>query len=250
MSTSPEPGQKPTADSEHLPVVVVLGAGMGGRGVAAALTGAARLIIVDRTVEFAAPVVEAVTAAGGVAEPVALDLTDLAAVTAFRDDLLSAYGRVDAVVHLVGGWQGSATVDAGAIAAWTALLPGVLTTVQTTTVAFAETLAAAPRGRYVMISSVSVAAPTRGNAAYASLKAAAQTWVAALDNAFVTDGSTAARAVVLAVKALLDDAMRRAHPERKFPGYTDVADLGRAVADVLGDGDLPTSPAYIDLTSR
>jgi NADP-dependent 3-hydroxy acid dehydrogenase YdfG len=236
-------------DIGDLPVVVVLGAGMGGRGVCTALTGAARLVVVDRTIEIAARAVTPVLANGGVAEPVGIDLTDIDAVSTFRDDLMSMYGRVDAVVHLVGGWQGSTTVDAGAIKAWSALLPGVLTTVQTTTVAFADTLAAAPRGRYVMVSSVSVAAPTQGNAAYASLKAAAQTWVAALDNAFVSNESGAARAVTVAVKALVDDAMRQANPDKKFPGYTDVAELGRVIADVLGDADLPSSPAYLDLTA-
>jgi 3-oxoacyl-[acyl-carrier protein] reductase len=35
------------------------------------------------------------------------------------------------------------------------------------------------------------------------------------------------------VKALVDDEMRRNHPERKFPGATDVEDLARAVVGLF-----------------
>lgn len=228
------------------PVVVVLGAGMGGRGVVEALTGKAHLVVVDRAEDYAGPVAQAAVAAGGSAESAVVDLTDLTAVEGFRDDLLSRHGRVDAVVHLVGGWQGSATVDAQAIEQWQALVPGIVGTVQTTSVAFREALTGAASGRYVMITSTTVATPSAGNAAYAAAKAAAEAWVRALGAAF---SDTPAAACIVAIKALVDPATRAAHPERKFPGYTDNADLGAAVADLLGDADLPNL-VQVDLTAR
>ena len=232
------------ADSPDLPVVVVLGAGIGGQAVAAALAHTARLVVVDRDLEIAARAVVPVIEAGGEAEPVVVDLTDLAAVSTFCGDLLDRFGRVDAVIHLVGGWQGSTTVDAAAIEQWRALLPGIVGTVQATSVAFREALTAAPHGRYVMITSTSVATPSAGNAAYAAAKAAAEAWVRALGAAFT---GTPAAACVVAVKALVDPATRAAHPERKFPGYTDTPDLGAAVAALVTDPDLPTL-VRIDLT--
>jgi hypothetical protein len=36
-------------------------------------------------------------------------------------------------------------------------------------------------------------------------------------------------AVILVVKALVDDDMREAAPERKFPGFTDVQDLAAQI---------------------
>ena len=66
------------------PVVVILGAGMGGRGVATALTGKAHLVIVDRDRDFAQAAADPVNAAGSSAEATVVDLTDLAAVEAFR----------------------------------------------------------------------------------------------------------------------------------------------------------------------
>ena len=232
--------------SSDQPVVVLLGAGMGGRGVAGALTGTAHLVIVDRDVDFAQQAADQVSAAGGSAEAAAVNLTDLAAVTAFRDDLLAQHGRVDAVIHLVGGWAGSSTLDAETIQQWDQLLPGVMTTVQTTTVAFREPLAAAPHGRYCMVTSTSARTPKAGTAAYTSLKAAAETWVAALGDAFA--GSNA-RSCILAVLALVDDRMRSAQPDTDFSHHTDTADLGRAVHEILTDEELANG-AYLDLTRR
>lgn len=228
-----------------LPVVVVLGAGSGGRGVAGALTGAAHLVVVDRSAELAESVSADVASEGGSAETAVVDLVDLPAVEAFRDDLLARHRRIDAVVHLVGGWQGSATVDADAIRQWDALLPGIVTTVQTTTVAFREDLAAAAAGRYVMVTSTAAAKPTKGNAAYAATKSAAAAWVRALDDAF---SGTPARAHVVAVKALVDAATRAANPDKTYAGFTDTAELGTAIAGIILGAD-PDVGTDLDLTA-
>lgn len=225
-------------------VILVLGAGIGGRGVALAAVHSGHIVVVDREDTLAASVAEAVQAAGGSAESAAVDLTDLPAVEAFRDDLLARHGRVDAVIHLVGGWRGAATVDAEAMAAWRALLPGVLTTVQTTSVAFREVLEEAPHGRYVMVTSTAAANPTKSNAAYASAKSAAAAWVKALGDDF---RGTPASACIVAVKALVDPADRAAHPERKYPGYTDTTVLGTRIVALVNDTDL-APVTELDLT--
>lgn len=221
--------------TSELPVVALLGAGIGGRGVAKALTRTAHLVIVDRDIALAQRAADDVLAADGAAEAVTVDLQDLAAVTAFRDDLLARLGRVDAVIHLVGGWKGSKTVDEAAIEHWNSLVPGIVGTVQTTSVVFRDALMAAPGGRYVMVTSTAVERPTAGNAAYAAAKAAAETWVGALGHSF---RQSPARAVIVAVKALLSPEMRAADPDKSFGGYTDTSVLGDTVAEVLQRQDL------------
>lgn len=218
------------------PVAIVLGAGMGGRAVAARLAGSHHIVVVDRDEETAARGVSAARDSGGSAESAVVDLTDLAAVERFREDVLARLGRVDLVVHLVGGWKGSATVDADAIEVWRSLEPGIVTTVQTTSVAFREALIATS-GRYLMVSSTSAARPTAGNVAYASAKSAAETWVAGLDHSF---RASTARAHVLVVMALMDDAMREGQPDKDFSRYTHVADLADAVADLVGQDSAET----------
>lgn len=218
-----------TADQ---PVVVVLGAGIGGRGVALALAGAAHVVVVDRDQTLADAVAGAVAGAGGSAEGTTVDLLELDAVNAFRDDLLARHGRVDAVIHMVGGWRGSKTVDEQALADWDALEPALVGTIRTTTTAFRETLAGAPSGRYVMVTSRATENPTAGNAAYASAKAAAETWVRALGHAF---RETPARALIVAVMALVDDATREKNPDKDYSRFTDTRDLGAAIAGLLTD---------------
>lgn len=227
-----------------LPVVVVLGAGIGGLGVVGALAGHAHLVIVDRDQKLADQAAAVAVAANGSAEAEVVDLTDLAAVEAFRDRIVGAQGQVDAVVHLVGGWRGSTTVDAGAIDAFNALLPGVVTTVQTTSVAFRDQLMASAAGRYVMVTSTAVRDPSAGNAGYAAAKAAAQTWVQALAASFA---GSPAQAVTLAVMALIDPEKKATDPH-KYSGYTDTAELGAAVAAVITGAEVDNG-AYVDLTS-
>jgi NAD(P)-dependent dehydrogenase (short-subunit alcohol dehydrogenase family) len=211
------------------PVAIVLGAGMGGRAVTRAL-GADHLdIVVDRREDLAQAAAAPVSG-----EAAVVDLLDVDDVMRFRDDVLARHGRIDAVIHLVGGWQGSKTVDLGALEAWDSIAPGVFVTVRTTTVAFRDALISSG-GCYVMVSSTAATKPTAGNVAYATAKAAAETWVGGLAHSFK---DTSARAVVVAVKALVDAGMREAQPEQSFPGYTDTADLAASIHGIVG-GDAP-----------
>ncbi|MFM7598014.1 MAG: SDR family NAD(P)-dependent oxidoreductase [Actinomycetota bacterium] len=219
------------------PVAIVLGAGMGGRAVTKALGSTYLVIVVDRREDLARAAADAV---GG--EAAVVDLLDVDDLARFRDDVIARHGRIDAVVHLVGGWQGSTTVDLAALDAWDSIAPGVFGTVRTTTVAFRDALIDAG-GCYVMVSSTSATKPTAGNVAYATAKAAAETWVGGLANSFK---DTPARAVIVAVMALVDDAMRAADPDKAFKGYTDTSDLAAAIRGIVG-GDAPNG-ARRDLT--
>lgn len=221
------------------PVAIVLGAGIGGRAVAEALSGTWQIVVVDVDEERAAALADSV---GGVSYSV--DVLDREALTVFRDEVVERFGRIDAVVHLVGGWKGSVTVDPGALDAWQAVSPGVLGTVMTTTAYFREVLLQSPQGRYVMVSSTAAHKPTAGNVAYATAKAAAETWVAGLAHAFK---DSSARAIVLAVMALVTDEMRAAEPDKTFRGYTDTRALADAVAVTLGP-DGPANGAVWNLT--
>jgi NAD(P)-dependent dehydrogenase (short-subunit alcohol dehydrogenase family) len=219
------------------PVAIVLGAGMGGRAAALALGVDHDVIVVDRREELAQAAAAPVSG-----EAAVVDLLDVDDVARFRDDVLARHGRIDAVVHLVGGWQGSKTVDLGALEAWDSIAPGVFVTVRTTTVVFRDALIASG-GCYVIVSSTAATKPTAGNVAYATAKAAAETWVGGLAHSFK---DTTARAVVVAVKALVDAGMREAQPDQSFPGYTDTVDLAVAIHGIVG-GSAPNG-ARRDLT--
>jgi 3-oxoacyl-[acyl-carrier protein] reductase len=120
------------------------------------------------------------------------DLTDPAAAAALAEDVRREHGRVDGVVHLVGGWRGGANADD-----WEWLEPRLLTSLRSVTLAFRDDLSAAEAGRLVIIGSTSSAAPTWSNANYATLKAAAEAWMSAVSSGWRKGGTAAAVTIVV-----------------------------------------------------
>lgn len=227
------------------PVAVIAGAGGGGSATAVSLARAGyRVVLLDSRIEAAEAAAETVRAAGGEAEAAAVDLLDPEAVAALRADLLARHGRVDVLVHLVGGWRGTSTLEPASVDAWNALHPPIVGTLAVLTTQFAEDVRSSPVGRVLMVTSTAAARPTAGNIAYASAKSAAEAWTAGVAH-YLRDSEAAA--VVIAVKALLTDSMIEADPAKEWPGYTHVSALGDAIAAVCTNA--VENGARVDLTT-
>jgi NADP-dependent 3-hydroxy acid dehydrogenase YdfG len=212
-------------------VVVVAGAG-GGAGAAAVrhlAAAGATVVMADRAVDRLQPVTEQVAAAGGVAHGYAVDLLDETATRTWAASVVEKFGRVDGLVHLVGGWRGGKGITEADLADWDWLSNLLIRTVQHTSRAFHDALLAAPAGRFVLISAAEASRPTAKNASYAAAKAAAEAWTLAVGDSF-SDSSAAA--TVLVVKALLTPQMRAAKPQSTFAGYTDIEDLASAITSL------------------
>ncbi|GLW46951.1 oxidoreductase [Streptomyces sp. NBRC 14336] len=220
-------------------VIAVAGAGgPAGRATLLKLAEAGATVVgADNDPERLAEAVDAARYAGGGAtvtgEPV--DLLDLDATKDWAARTEKEFGRIDGLVHLVGGWRGSETFVKTSLDDWDFLELLLIRTVQHTSLAFFEGLQRSERGRYLLISAAGASKPTAGNAAYAAAKAAAEAWTLALADAFRkaggAEGPTSA-AAILVVKALVHDAMRAERPNAKFAGFTDVKDLAEAIVDV------------------
>ncbi|MEY9894216.1 NAD(P)-dependent dehydrogenase (short-subunit alcohol dehydrogenase family) [Catenulispora sp. MAP12-49] len=219
-------------NTESVVVVAGAGGGAGGAVIRALTASGATVIGVDTTTENAERGA-ALAVEPGRAVAAAVDLLDADATKAFAEDLLKEHGRVDGVIHLVGGWRGSKTFGETKLEDWALLHKLLIQTTQNTSLAFHQALDASGDGRFVLISATAASAPTAGNAAYGAAKAAAEAWTLALADGFKKDGDNAA-AVVLVVKALLTDAMKEAKPEGKFPGYTHVDDLAAEIVKLFG----------------
>ncbi|MDF3144909.1 SDR family NAD(P)-dependent oxidoreductase, partial [Streptomyces sp. T21Q-yed] len=191
----------------------------------------------DNDPERLAEAVDAASYAHGGATVVGdtVDLLDREATRDWANRIEKDFGRVDGLVHLVGGWRGSETFVKTSLDDWDFLELLLIRTVQHTSLAFFEGLQRSERGRYVLISAAGASKPTAGNASYAAAKAAAEAWTLALADAFRKaggpEGPTSA-AAILVVKALVHDAMRAERPHAKFAGFTDVKDLADAVVGV------------------
>lgn len=225
------------------PVAVVAGAGGAGRATSHALAAAGyHVVVIDATATVAEEAAASVASAGGSAQAERIDLLDLAAVTGLRDRLVHDRGRIDVLVHLVGGWRGTKVLGLESAEHWFALNPPIVGTLATLTAVMGPDIAAAERGRVFMVTST--ARPSAGNIAYVSAKAAAEAWVLGVADAF---SGTGAAAVTLAVKALLTPAMLAANPDRDYAGFTHVDTLAARIAELC------TGPAgngqRIDLTA-
>ncbi|MEV6786836.1 SDR family NAD(P)-dependent oxidoreductase, partial [Streptomyces sp. NPDC051098] len=164
-----------------------------------------------------------------------VDLLDLDATREWADKTEKEFGRVDGLVHLVGGWRGSPSFAETKLADWDLLEKLLIRTVQHTSLAFHDGLLRSDRGRFLLISAAGASHPTAGNAAYAASKAAAEAWTLALADAFRKaggDDGPKAAAAILVIKALVHDAMRAERPNAKFAGFTDVTELAEAIAGV------------------
>ncbi|MET8158626.1 SDR family NAD(P)-dependent oxidoreductase [Sphaerisporangium sp. NPDC005289] len=176
----------------------------------------------------------------------AVDLTDGEAVREAARRIGAEHGRVDGVVHLVGGWRGSKTFADTDLADWDALHEAIVRTLQNVSLAFEPLLRDSDDGRFAIVSAKAAREPTQGNAAYAAAKAAAEAWTLALADAL---RGTRSAAAILVIKALVNDDMRAASPDRRFPGFTDVDDLAAAVAGLWDRPAAEVNGLRVDLTT-
>ncbi|SDQ57929.1 short chain dehydrogenase [Curtobacterium sp. UNCCL20] len=169
-----------------------------GAAVARALTAAGAAVV---AVGARADGLEALRAAVPDVTTHRCDLADPDAVDALVAAVHASSGRVDGLVHLVGGWRGGGSIAGQSDEDWDFLDRG-FRTLRNTTRAFADDLVASPAGRLAIVSSTSVESPTAGAANYAAAKAAADAWVRAVAQGFRKDAPDSAAATVFVVGVL------------------------------------------------
>ena len=120
-------------------------------------------------------------------------------------------------------------------------------TVQHTTRAFHDQLAASEHGRFVLVSAKQAQSPTNTNAAYAAAKAAAEAWTLALADGFEPGGATAN---IIVVDAILTPRMREENPGKEFPTFTPAEDIAAAIAFLCSDAAEKMNGQRFALTMR
>ncbi|MDP4511114.1 SDR family NAD(P)-dependent oxidoreductase [Nonomuraea sp. NBC_00507] len=175
-----------------------------------------------------------------------VDLLDRAAVQSLAERIDREHGRVDGVVHLVGGWRGASTFAETDLEDWDVLHDLLIRTLQHVSLAFEPLLRRSDNGRFVIVSAKAAERPTAGGAVYSAAKAAAEAWTLSLADAL---SGTDSAAVILVVKALVNDAMRAAKPDGRFPGFTDVNDLAAAIGGLYDRPAAELNGTRLDLTS-
>ncbi len=245
----------PVADQ----VVAVAGAtGPAGRATLRRLAAAGATVIAagsdPRRLEAATDAVRAAVPGARISGQV-IDLLDPQEVHDWADHLEAEHGRVDGLLHLVGGWRGSKTFHDSRIDDWDWLHDRVVRTLQHTSLAFQPALLRSSAGRFAMISATAAHKPTAGGAAYAAAKAATEAWTLAMANSFAkettaADGTPTAAAVILVIKALVTPEMRAERPDAAFAGFTDTAALADSLAGLWDRPAHELNGQHLWLTAR
>jgi len=175
----------------------------------------------------------------------AVDLLDEGAARDWCAALVERFGRVDGLIHLVGGWRGGQPLHEAPLADWDLLHDLLIRTVQHTSRAFHDQIAASPGGRFVLVSAKQAQSPSNGNAAYAAAKAAAEAWTLALADGFEPGGATAN---IVVIDALLTPRMRKENPDKEFPGFTPAEHVAAAISFLCSDAAAEMNGQRLALT--
>jgi NAD(P)-dependent dehydrogenase (short-subunit alcohol dehydrogenase family) len=157
-----------------------------------------------------------------------VDLLDADATRGWASDLAARHdGRVDGLVHLVGGWRGGKPIEEAPLEDWDFLTALLVRTVQHASQAFAQRLMASAHGRFVLVSAGQAQSPTHPNAVYAAAKAASETWTLALADRFKGTGATAN---IVVVGSIVTPQMRAESPDKDFSTFTPAEEIAGAIA--------------------
>lgn len=215
-------------------VIAIAGAGGGlGPVVAKRLADAgATLSLVDRHQETADSVAESLGLPDDRVEARAVDLLDAAAAAEWASSAADRFGKVDGLLHLVGGYRGGEPIESFDLADYELLHDLLVRTLQHTSRAFHGALTGSDHGRFVLVSASAAQNPESTNAAYASAKAAAEAWTLALADSFA---GTRATANIIVVNAIETPQMREESPKEERPTFTPAEHLADAIAFLCSD---------------
>jgi NAD(P)-dependent dehydrogenase (short-subunit alcohol dehydrogenase family) len=156
----------------------------------------------------------------------AVDLLDAARTDAWAKATEQHFGRVDAVLHLVGGYRGGQSIAQFPAEDWGLLKKLLVETTWNVIRAFVEMLKAY-QGRFILVSSPQAQQPAHANAAYGACKAAAEALTLALADEFKGSGATAN---IIVVNAILTPQMRAEQPDANYSQFTAAEDIAAAMS--------------------
>jgi len=152
-------------------VALVTGASRGiGRAIALGLAGAGATVVAAARGDHAAPTVEAIAAAGGTSEALALDVTDGAAIDAAIKGIIERLGRIDVLVNNAGITRDTLLLRMKR-EDWDAVLQTNLTAAFACAQAVIRPMIKQRSGRIINITSVVGQSGNAGQANYAASKA-------------------------------------------------------------------------------
>lgn len=209
-----------------------IGGGLGPEVARRLAEDGATLALCDRDADRMAEVAEALGLPKERLDVRVVDLLEESEAQEWCAALVERFGRVDGLMHLVGGWRGGDAIESFDLGDYEWLHDLLVRTTMFATRAFHDALAESGNGRFAIVSSKQAQDPEGANAAYAAAKGAAESWTLALADSFKGTGATAN---VVVINAILTPAMREAHPRKEYPGFTPAEAIADALAFLCSD---------------
>ena len=173
----------------------------------------------------------------------ASDLLSAEGASRWAGAVAERFGKVDGLVHLVGGWKGGEPLATASLDDYEWLHDLLVRTVQHASRAFHDSIAH-EGGRFVLVSSTQAQKPDGTNAAYGAAKAAAEAWTLALADSLSESGATAN---IVVVNAILTPQMRAQNPDKPFKTFTSVDDIADAITYLCSDAAQKMNGARLEL---
>jgi NAD(P)-dependent dehydrogenase (short-subunit alcohol dehydrogenase family) len=172
------------------------------------------------------------------------DLRDAAAAREAVEGILARFGRVDIVVHLVGGWTGGTSILDTPDLQFTSMLDQHLWTTLNIVRAVVPSMTAAGWGRVLAVSSPVAAEPPARMGAYGVGKAAEETLLATLAREVAGTGVTVN---LLRVRSIDVAGERDRTPSAKTASWTTPSEIAAAIRYLCSDEARTVNGARIPL---
>jgi NAD(P)-dependent dehydrogenase (short-subunit alcohol dehydrogenase family) len=175
-----------------------------------------------------------------------VDLGDAAAARSWAGAVTEKFGRVDVVLHLVGGYKGGTSLAELSLADWNELSGMLVDTTLCVVRAFAGALKAGG-GRFIAVTSPKVRAPTAKSAVYSMAKAATDALVLALADDLRGTGSTAN---LIVVDSIDFPEARGKEPKKPYGKSTPAEEIAAAMIFLCSDQAATINGAHVPLIGR
>jgi NAD(P)-dependent dehydrogenase (short-subunit alcohol dehydrogenase family) len=177
----------------------------------------------------------------------AVDVSDKASARRWAAEIAERFGRVDIVLHLVGGYKPGASISEIDPADWEEMSGMLVRTTLCVAGAFAGPLAKGGWGRFIAVTSPKVQAPTAKSALYAMSKAASDALVLALADELRGTGATAN---LIVVDSIDFPETRATAPKKPYGKTTPAEEVAAAMLFLCSDGAATINGARVPLTGR
>lgn len=164
-----------------------------------------------------------------------VDLTNEGAARAWAESIVRAFGRVDIVVHLVGGYRGGTPISEIPTADWEFLHAALVTTTLNVVRAFAKPLSSNGWGRFLAVTSPRAQTPTAKSALYAMAKSASDALVLALAAELAGSGATANLIAVDSIETESEAGRERGAPKKVYGKSTPAGEIAAAMVFLCSD---------------